>query len=181
MRKIIIFFVGLYTTIGMTQELKATLLSNSEVELEISNPDELWFFIPTSSNEVPFSLETKEKGVNYALNFFFIKENGLDDCNFSFTHYDYPKDRKEVMYSFGFSGFFSRERNIKFRFSYNYQPYLGDDCKNEEQLYIAFGILQEGIHKSKFLKRKATEFFKTHEERIFFEGELISNKVLLKC
>lgn len=177
MRKIIILLFGLHATVGLSQELKATLLSNNEVELEIINPDELWFFIPTYAEEIPFSLETKEKGVNYALDFFLKKENGLVDCNFSFT--DYPKNRKIMKYSFGFSGVFSRERNMKFRFFYNYQPYLDTDCNNEEQLYIVFGIYQDGLDESKFLRRIANNFFKDQEKRKFFEGELLSNKVLL--
>lgn len=172
MARIIILLVILYTTIGMSQELKAMLLPNNQVELEISNPDELWFFIPTSSNEGPFSLETKEKGVNYALNFFFIKENGLDDCNFSFTHYDYPKDRKKMKYSFGFSGIFSRERSIKFRFYYNYQPYLGDDCKNEEQLYIPFEYCRKVSIKVNSSNARQLSFLKIRKKEFFLKVSL---------
>jgi len=179
MRKIMLLLLALYATVGLSQELKATLLPDNQVELEISNPQELWFFIPTSAHEGSFSLETK-KEANYALGFFLKKENGLVDCDFSFTHYDYPRDRKKMKHSFGFSGVFSRERNIKFRFSYNYQPFVGEDCKNEEQLYIVFAMYQQNIIKNKFLKRKAAPFFKDQQKAKFFEGELLSNKVLLK-
>lgn len=178
MRNILVLLLTLYVTVGMSQELKATLLPDNQVELEISNPQELWFFIPTSAHEGSFSLETK-KEANYALGFFLKKENGLVDCDFSFTHYDYPRNQKKMKYSFGFSGVFSRERNIKFRFSYNYQPYVGDDCKNEEQLHIVFAIYQHDIIKNKFLKRQEAQFFKEQQKAKFFEGELLSNKVLL--
>ncbi len=179
MRNILILLLSLNATVGLSQELKATLLPDNQVELEISNPQELWFFIPTSAHEGSFSVETK-KEVNYVLGFLLKKDNGLVDCDFSFTHYDYPRDRKKMKHSFGFSGVFSRERNIKFRYSYKYQHYLGDDCKNEEQLYIVFAIYQQNIIKNKFLKRQAAQFFKDHQKAKFFEGELLSNKVLLK-
>jgi len=179
MRKIILLLFALYATVGLSQELKATLLPDNQVELEISNPQELWFFIPTSTHEGSFSVETKKK-VNYALGFLLKKDNGLVDCDFSFTHYDYPKDQKKMKYSFGFSGVFSRERNIKFRYSYKYQPFVGDDCKSEEQLYIVFAIYQQNINKNKFIKRQAAQFFKDQQKAKFFEGELLSSKVLLK-
>ena len=65
MRNILILLFSLNATVGLSQELKATLLPDNQVELEISNPQELWFFIPTSAHEGSFSVETKKKLITH--------------------------------------------------------------------------------------------------------------------
>lgn len=179
MKKIPFIFYLLCVQVCFSQELKATLLSVNEVELEIMNPDELWFFIPTYAEELPFFLHPdKQYQTDYGIAYFLFKEDKDSECDFTFN--DFRRPYRPKNYYFGFSGKFSKEKIIKYRFNFRYGTFLGKDCDNQKELYIQFALVQSNIEKFESIRTRAKSFLKDYKPEDFFNGELYSNKILLK-
>lgn len=96
------------------QELKATMISDNEVELEINNPEQLLFFIPYTE-KIYYSIG------NYGLMFSIYQGNKIsEECNsiVDFIYYGSFWIREKTE-RFG-SGYFSREKIIKRKYKLDF-------------------------------------------------------------
>lgn len=104
-------FVIFYLFINniQAQKLKATMISQDEVELEINNPEQLLFFIPYTEkiDYLGYSIG------NYGLVFEIYEGEKTSECSgiVEFIYYG-PFWIREKIERFG-SGYFSREKIIK--------------------------------------------------------------------
>ena len=162
---IIIFFLLIYKT--YSQELKATMISDNEVELEINNSEQLLFFIPYTE-KIYYSIG------NYNLMFNIYEGNKIsEECNYivDFLYYG-PFWIREKIERFG-SGYFSRERVIKRKYKLDF-----NSCEREvlkkKNIYIEFTLGQYDLHKIHLFKKELKSYYK---QGVIFDGELTSNKI----
>ena len=163
---IIIFFLLIYKT--YSQELKATMISDNEVELEINNPEQLLFFIPYTEH-INYSLSNS----NYGLIFTIYEGGKISECSGFIEHIYYgPFWIREKIERFG-SGYFSRERVIKQKYKLDF-----NSCEREilkkKNIYIEFTLGQYDLHKIRLFKKELKSYYK---QGVIFDGELTSNKI----
>lgn len=151
------------------QELKATMISQDEVELEIINPEQLLFYIPYTE-KIYYSIG------NYELIFSIYEGNKIsEECNsiVDFIYYG-PFWIREKIERFG-SGYFSREKIIKRKYKLDF-----NSCEHEvlkkKNISIEFTLVQYDLHKIRLFKKELKSYYK---QGVIFDGELTSNKVSL--
>ena len=166
-------FVIFYLFINniQAQELKATMISQDEVELQINNPEQLLFFIPYTEkiDYLGYSIG------NYGLVFEIYKGEKTSECSGIVEHIYYgPSNVVQKIERFG-SGYFSRQKIIKQKYKLGF-----NSCEREvlkkENISIEFTLGQYDLHKIRLFKKELKSFYK---QGIIFDGELTSNKVLL--
>ena len=163
----IIFF--LFKSKIYCQELKATMISEDEVELEISNPKQLLFFIPYTE-KIYYSIG------NYRL-MFSIYEGGKisEECSDIIECIYYgPFWIREKIERFG-SGYFSREKIIKRKYKLEFNLCELEFLK-KKNISIEFTLSQYDLHKIRLFKKELNFY---HKQGIIFNGELNSNRILL--
>ena len=162
---IIIFFLLIHKT--YSQELKATMVSDDEVELEINNPEQLLFFIPYTE-KIYYSIG------NYNLMFNIYEGNKIsEECNYivDFLYYG-PFWIREKIERLG-SGYFSREKIIKRKYKLDF-----NSCEREilkkKNISIEFTLGQYDLDKIRLFKKELKSYYK---QGVIFDGELTSNKI----
>lgn len=155
------------------QELKATMISQDEVELEINNPEQLLFFIPYTEkiDYLGYSIG------NYGLMFGIYEGDKIsEECSGIIECIYYgPFWIREKIERFG-SGYFSREKIIKRKYKLNFNSCQLEVLK-KKNISIEFTLGQYDLHKIPLFKKELKSYYK---QGVIFEGELTSNKVLLK-
>lgn len=166
---LISFFFLLFIHKTHSQELKATMTSQDEVELEINNPEQLLFFIPYTE-KIHYSIG------NYGLMFSVYEGNKIsEECSGIIECIYYgPFWIREKIERFG-SGYFSREKIIKRKYKLDF-----NSCEREvlkkKNISIEFTLGQYDLHKIRLFK-KELKFY--HKQGVIFDGELTSNKIPL--
>ncbi|SFN83701.1 hypothetical protein SAMN05421741_1124 [Paenimyroides ummariense] len=167
MRQLYLFAIFyLFINNIQAQELKATMISQNEVELEISNPEQLLFFIPYTE-KIYYSLG------NYGLMFSIYEGDKILECDIIIEHIYYgPFWIREKIERFG-SGYFSREKIIKRKYKLDF-----NSCEREvlkkKNISIEFTLGQYDLHKIRLFKKELKSYYK---QGVIFDGELTSNKI----
>ena len=162
---IIIFFLLIHKT--YSQELKATMVSQDEVELEISNPEQLLFFIPYTE-KIYYSIG------NYGLMFSVYEGDKIsEECSGIIECIYYgPFWIREKIERLG-SGYFSREKIIKRKYKLDF-----NSCEREvlkkKNISIEFTLGQYDLDKIRLFKKELKSYYK---QGVIFDGELTSNKI----
>src|SRR5690606_32581371 len=168
-KKLFIFIVLLINVNLYSQKMKVTQVSEDIFEINITNPDNLWFFMPTENEKLPYYSLNNTQSSQYELGYELTDKEGSQVCVIVESYRSSPISVFDV----GFSGQFNREENI----TYTYQ--LGNNISCEDKLseiYIRFVLVQKSIDKIKDLKR----WRKFLNKEKVFNGELYSNKIPLK-
>lgn len=165
---VLVLFLLLCNNI-QAQELKATMISENEVELEINNPEQLLFFIPYTE-KIHYFIG------NYGLIFSLYEGNKISAECTGFGELIYSRSHSiiEKIERIG-SGYFSRQKIIK-------QKYRLDlnSCEREvlkrNNISIDFTLGQYDLHKIRLFKKELKSY---HKQGLIFNGELTSNKIQL--
>lgn len=145
------------------------MISEDEVELEISNPEQLLFFIPYTE-KIYYSIG------NYNLMFSIYEDDKIsEECSsiIDFIYYG-PFWIREKIERFG-SGYFSREKIIKRKYKLDFNSCEFEVLK-KKNISIQFTLNQYDLHKISLFKKELKTFYK---QGVIFKGELISNKISL--
>lgn len=168
MRQLYLFAIFyLFINNIQAQELKATMISQNEVELEISNPEQLLFFIPYTE-KIYYSIG------NYGLMFSIYEGDKIsEECSGIIECIYYgPFWIREKIERFG-SGYFSREKIIKRKYKLDF-----NSCEREvlkkKNISIEFTLGQYDLHKIRLFKKELKSYYK---QGVIFDGELTSNKI----
>src|SRR5690606_34461944 len=172
MRKIILLLFALYATVGLSQELKATMVGNSQVELQIIN-NENYFFFMLYTQKLDFSIfqANRKKDVSYSIGHIIYRGNNkVSDCDM-IIKFSSPGIQK---FEIRGSGYFSAESLITEKYNISFKI-----CEHElfqkDDVYIQFVLSQENIDEINVFKHNVKSF----KSRLF-NGALYSNKILIK-
>ncbi len=166
----VIFYLFIYNI--QAQELKAAMISQDEVELEINNPEQLLFFIPYTEkiDYLGYSIG------NYGLVFGIYEGKKIsEECSgiIDFIYYG-PFWIREKIERFG-SGYFSREKIIKRKYKLDFNLCQLEVLKRKN-ISIELTLGQYDLHKIRLFKKELKSYYK---QGVIFEGELTSNKIPL--
>jgi len=167
---LISFFYLLFIHKTHSQELKATMISQDEVELEISNPEQLLFFVPYTEH-INYSLSNSAYGIVFEI----YEGDKISECGIIIEQPYYgPSYIIQKMERTG-SGYFSKQKIIKQKYKLDF-----NSCEREilkkKNISIEFTLGQYDLHKIRLFKKELKSYYK---QVVIFDGELTSNKIPL--
>lgn len=167
-----ILIIFLSSDFSYSQELKATMVANNEVELEIINNENYFFFMPyTEKLDFIIFQANRKKTVSYSIKHIIYKENStIPECEM-IIEFTYPGIQK---FEIPGSGYFSAEPLIKQKYKIRFKICEYELFDNND-VHIQFVLSQENIDEINVFK----ENIKSFKKRLF-NGKLYSNKILIK-
>lgn len=169
-KKLFIFIVLLINVNLYSQKMKVTQVSEDIFEINITNPDNLWFFMPTENEKLPYYSLNNTQSSQYELGYELTDKGGSQVC----VIVESVRNTNPInVFDVGFCGQFNREKNFFYTYQLN-EKIICEDGLSE--VYIRFVLVQKNIDKLQDLKR----WRKFLNQGKVFNGELYSNKILLK-
>lgn len=171
-KKLFIFIAMLVNINLYSQQMNVTQVSEDMFEINITNPDNLWFFMPTENEKLPYYSLNNTKSSQYELSYELTDKEGKQVCLYV-TNISYLPHTINVYDVVGFCGQIIRENKIVYTYQLNEKISCEDGLS---EVYIRFVLVQKNIDKIRDLKR----WRKFLNQGGIFNGELYSNKILLK-
>lgn len=141
-------------------------------EVSIFNPDNLWFFMPTENEKLPYYSLNNTKSSQYELFYLLLDKSGNEVCVYV-TNISFLPHTINVYDVVGFCGQIIRENKIVYTYQLNEKISCEDGLS---EVYIRFVLVQKNIDKLQDLKR----WRKFLNQEKIFNGELYSNKIPIK-